>query len=195
MSRPQVIAFRLSPEEHFRLAAAALADGLTPAAWCRRAVLEQLAGSAQPATAAAPASTGTAVPAPIGAALPPAPAALAATMPAAAAVCDPSEPLSRVAGAKLTPSQYFDLEARAKSAGVTVGTYLRRLIQGQPPTPRWPLARAAIVQLSRVGANLNQLVKLAHQGTPLSRELYAVVVSLLADVRNLRQTLQEEPRE
>ncbi|HXO40006.1 MAG TPA: plasmid mobilization relaxosome protein MobC, partial [Thermoanaerobaculia bacterium] len=105
------------------------------------------------------------------------------------------EPLSRVVAAKVTDSIYFDLETRAKGAGVTVGTYLRRLLQGQPPTPRWPLARAAIVQLSRVGANLNQLVKLAHQGAPWPGELTRAVESVLAQVRSLRQALQVESRE
>jgi len=65
---------------------------------------------------------------------------------------------------------------------------------GQPPTARWPLARAAIVQLARVGNNLNQLVKLAHSGAPLSLELYAVVQQVLAEVRRVRRALQVEPR-
>jgi hypothetical protein len=184
MSRPQVIAFRLSPEEHLHLAAAARAGGLTPSAWCRRAVLERLAGGAQPAAPAAVAAPVPATPAPT--------AAAAAT---AAAAGEP-EPLSRVVGAKLTPSQYFDLEARAKGAGVTVGTYLRHLVQGQPPTARWPLARAAIVQLAKAGNNLNQLVKLAHTGTLLSRDLYGAVQSVLVEVRSVRRALlHEEPRE
>jgi hypothetical protein len=105
-----------------------------------------------------------------------------------------AEPLSCIVGARLTPSQHFDLEARAKAAGVTVGTYLRHLVRGQPPTGRWPLARAAIVQLARVGNNLNQLVKLAHSGAPLSLELYAVVQQVLAEVRRVRRALQVEPR-
>lgn len=96
--------------------------------------------------------------------------------------------------ARLTPSQYFDLEARAKGAGVTVGTYLRHLVRGRPPTARWPLARAAIVQLARAGNNLNQLVKLAHSGTLLSAALLGAVRSVLAEVRAVRRALQDEPR-
>ena len=174
MPRPQVISFRLAPDEHSRLAATAAAAGLSPSTWCRRLLLERLAGGPPPA-----------VPAPARA------PALDAAAPAAPVV----EPLSRVVAAKVTDSIYFDLEARAKGAGVTVGTYLRRLLQGQPPTPRWPLARAAIVQLSRVGANLNQLVKLAHQGAPWPHELTRAVESVLAQVRSLRQALQVESRE
>jgi len=41
MTRSQLIAFRLTPEEYAGLAAAARAGRLAPAAWCRRAVLEQ----------------------------------------------------------------------------------------------------------------------------------------------------------
>jgi mobilization protein NikA len=174
MPRPQVISFRLAPDEHFRLTAAAEAGGISPSVWCRRLVLEQLAGG--PPAAAAP-------------------AARAPFVDAAAPASPVLEPLSRVVAAKLTDTQYFDLEARAKGAGVTVGTYLRRLVQGQPPTSRWPLARAAIVQLSKVGANLNQLVKLAHQGAPWSHELTSAVESVLAQVRSLRQALQVESRE
>jgi hypothetical protein len=179
MARPQVIGFRLSPEEHSRLAAAAQASGLTLATWSRRAVLDQLAGGAGAAGDVQPPAAAV-----------PAPFAHAAAQPATSA-----EPLSRVVGAKLTPSQYFDLEARAKAGGVTIGTYLRRLIEGRPPTGRWPLARAAILQLSKVGTNLNQLVKLAHQGTPLPRELTIAVEGVLGEVRRLRQALQAEPRE
>ena len=175
MTRSQLIAFRLTPEEYAGLAAAARAGRLAPAAWCRRAVLEQLAGAAPPA-----AGSPAAVPAPV------------AGAPTGSAVA--AEPLSCIVGARLTPSQRFDLEARAKAAGVTVGTYLRHLVRGQPPTARWPLARAAIVQLARVGNNLNQLVKLAHSGAPLSLELYGVVQQVLAEVRRVRRALQVEPR-
>jgi hypothetical protein len=98
-----------------------------------------------------------------------------------------------VVGAKLTASQYFDLDARAKAAGVPIGAYLRRLILGQPPTARWPLARKAIVELARVGNNLNQLVKLAHGGTLLPAELHRAVENTLAAVRTLRRALFQEP--
>jgi hypothetical protein len=176
MPRPSLIAFRLTLEEHERLAAAARAGRLAPAAWCRRTVLEQLVAGAPPAAA----TLSPAGPAPL------------PGVPAVAAVA--AEPLSCVVAARLTPSQHFDLEARAKGAGVTVGTYLRRLVQGQPPTARWPLARAAIVQLARVGNNLNQLVKLAYAGAPLPHQLQGTVQSVLAEVRRVRRALQEEPR-
>jgi Bacterial mobilisation protein (MobC) len=199
MPRPQVIGFRLSPEEHAHLAAAARASGLTPATWSRRAVLDQLAaGSGARGASAGAAAAGDIAP-PAAASRAPAaataPATSADTAAAAAAAAAATEPLSRVVGAKLTPSQYFDLEVRAKAAGVTIGTYLRRLVAGRPPTGRWPLARAAILQLSKVGTNLNQLVKLAHQGTPLPRELAIAVESVLGEVRGLRRALQAEPRE
>jgi hypothetical protein len=264
MARPQVIGFRLSSEEHARLAAAAQAGGLTTSAWSRRAVLDQLAAAAGTAAAGAPAAvaasavplaaaTALAAPAvppaavtdPDAPAAPAAPpflagaatgAAATATAAVAAAAGDPTaaataaaaapaapsppaapaapaappslvptagtaaaaaatEPLSRVVGAKLTPSQYFDLEARAKAAGLPLGTYLRRLIAGRPPTARWPLARAAIVQLAKAGTNLNQLVKLAHQGMPLPAELAISIDSVLGEVRRLRRALAAEPRE
>jgi hypothetical protein len=47
---------------------------------------------------------------------------------------------------------------------------------------------------TRVGNNLNQLVKLAHSGAPLSLELYGVVQQVLAEVRRVRRALQGEPR-
>jgi hypothetical protein len=181
MTRSHLVAFRLTPEEHAHLAAAARAGRLAPAAWCRRTVLEHLAAAAPPAAA-------TSAAAPLAAASPLPAAGVAAGGPAQ------GEPLSRVVGARLTPSLYFDLETRAKGAGVTVGTYLRHLVRGHPPTARWPLARAAIVQLARVGNNLNQLVKLAHSGSPLPLELHATVLRVLGEVRNLRRALQDEPR-
>jgi mobilization protein NikA len=190
MTRSHLVAFRLTPEEHACLAAAARPGRLAPAAWCRRTVLEQLAAAVPPPVTVTPL-----------AATPPSTAPLASTEPqppvaggVPAAGPAQNEPLSRVVGARLTPSLYFDLETRAKGAGVTVGTYLRHLVRGHPPTARWPLARAAIVQLARVGNNLNQLVKLAHSGAPLSLELYAVVQQVLAEVRRVRRALQVEPR-
>ncbi len=194
MARSHLVAFRLTPEDHARLAAAARAGRLAPAAWCRRTVLEQLAAAAPPVTvtpaAAAPASAG-----PRASTEPQLPIAgsVAAGGPVAAGPAQ-VEPLSRVVGARLTPSLHFDLETRAKGAGVTVGTYLRHLVRGHPPTARWPLARAAIVQLARVGNNLNQLVKLAHSGSPLPLELHATVLRVLGEVRNLRRALQDERR-
>ena len=178
MTRSHLVAFRLTPEEHAHLAAAARAGRLAPAAWCRRTVLEHLAAAAPPA-----AVTPAAGPPPIAGI-----AGVAVPGPAQA------EPLSRVVGARLTPTLYFDLETRAKGAGVTVGTYLRHLLRGHPPTARWPLARAAIVQLARVGNNLNQLVKLAHSGTPLPLDLHATVLRVLGELRSLRRALQDEPR-
>ncbi|HLX09155.1 MAG TPA: plasmid mobilization relaxosome protein MobC [Thermoanaerobaculia bacterium] len=171
MPRLQVTSFRLDAREYVRLLSAAQAAGVSPSAWCRRLVLEQLAGT----TAAAAAAS--------------APARFAD---AAAAAAAEAEPLSRVVAAKLTASQYFDLDVRAKAAGFTIGAYLRRLIQGQPPTGRWPLARKAIVELSRVGNNLNQLVKLAHEGKPLPAEIHAAVQRVLAQVRALRNALLEQ---
>jgi hypothetical protein len=195
MARPQVIGFRLSPEEHSRLAAAAAASGLTPSVWSRRVVLSQLGQRAAAAAAGDVAGVGPSTAPAAAARAPPAAAAPVSFADAAAAAAAAAEPLSRVVGAKLTPSQYFDLDARAKAAGVTIGTYLRRLIEGRPPTGRWPLARAAILQLARAGTNLNQLVKLAHQGAPLPRELAAAVEGVLGEVRRLRRALQAEPRE
>jgi Bacterial mobilisation protein (MobC) len=215
MTRPHLVAFRLTAEEHTHLATAARAARLAPAAWCRRTVLERLAATAPPTGTAAPTA------APLAAAPSPPPSGLPAALPSAAGPPPPirsagapaalaipaagaptpaapappaSEPLSRVVAARLTPSQRFDLETRAKGAGVTVGTYLRHLVRGHPPTARWPLARAAIVQLARVGNNLNQLVKLAHSGTPLPLELHATVLRVLGEVRRLRRALQDEPR-
>jgi hypothetical protein len=183
MTRSHLVAFRLTPEEHARLAAAARACRFAPAAWCRRTVLEQLAAAAAASTAPLPST----------APQPPVAGGVAVGGPVAAGPAQ-VEPLSRVVGARLTPSLYFDLETRAKGAGVTVGTYLRHLVRGHPPTARWPLARAAIVQLARVGNNLNQLVKLAHSGSPLPLELHASVLRVLGEVRNLRRALQDEPR-
>ena len=42
MTRSQLIAFRLTPEEYAGLAAAARAGRLAPAAWCRRTTLERV---------------------------------------------------------------------------------------------------------------------------------------------------------
>jgi hypothetical protein len=170
------INLRVPADAAFRLSTAARASGFTLSAWCRRRLLEQPAGLAALPTAAAPARLAD----------------------AAAEAAAKAEPLSRVVSTKLTRSQHFDLDARAGAAGLTVGRYLRVLIAGERPSGRWPLVRKAIVELSRVGNNLNQLVKLAHQGTLLPADLLSAVTRVLRQVRALRDALMadaEEPEE
>ena len=52
-----------------------------------------------------------------------------------------------------------------------------------------PSARAAVVALSRVGNNLNQLTRLAHGGTLLSRDLFSAIEVLRAEIHRLREEI------
>jgi hypothetical protein len=165
--RPPLIAFRLNSAPYSRVAAAALAAGLSPSAWCRRELLNQFL-LAQPREIAG-----------------------ASTRAAATRGRPKAEPLSAVLGTKVTASQRADLEVRAHAAGLTIAAYLRSLIGGHRPSSTWPLARKAIAELGRVGNNLNQLTKLAHQGRIMVPELLAALTATYALLQRLAAALIE----
>ena len=83
--------------------------------------------------------------------------------------------LSRPVSTRLAPAQYEEVAARARACGVSLGAYLRLAVLGVTPVIRPGRAdvRPALAALNRVGNNLNQLAKLAHQGMPLPADVAA----------------------
>jgi hypothetical protein len=81
------------------------------------------------------------------------------------------------------------LSEQARECGLPVAAYLRHVLRGSPPSLRRPEARAAVVALSRVGNNLNQLTRLAHGGTLLPRDLLLAVEALRAEVYRVRDEI------
>ena len=75
------------------------------------------------------------------------------------------EALSVVVVTRLKEREAARVRAEAEAAGLSVGAYVRRRLFGRPVASR-VLARSvdtAQVELARVGTNLNQLVRRAHQ--------------------------------
>jgi len=79
------------------------------------------------------------------------------------------------------------LRTLASASGLSVSTYARRVLLGEPL--RFPTVPATnllyVHQLCRVGNNLNQLVKLLHQNrAPVGiRDVLEELITLLGDVK------------
>jgi len=67
-----------------------------------------------------------------------------------------------------------------------VSAYVRSVLRGATPSPRRAEAHAAVVALSRIGNNLNQLTRLAHGGTLIPRDLYRAIEALRVEVLQVR---------
>jgi hypothetical protein len=87
---------------------------------------------------------------------------------------------------RFTAAEAESLAERARECGLPVSAYVRSVLRGATPSPRRAEARAAVVALSRVGNNLNQLTRLAHGGTLLSGELFRAIDALRIEVYRVR---------
>ena len=66
-------------------------------------------------------------------------------------------PLIRMVSLRLTTAEVERLTEQARDCGLPVAAYVRCVLRGCMPSPRRPEARSAVVALSRVGNNLNQI--------------------------------------
>ncbi len=101
----------------------------------------------------------------------------------------PAGALVRMVSIRLTVTEAERLAEQARDCELPVATYARLALRGSPPSLRRPDARAAVMALSRVGNNLNQLTRLAHGGTLLSRDLSFAVETLRAEVYRVRDAI------
>ncbi len=70
-----------------------------------------------------------------------------------------------LAGSKLTPAELARAHEKAMAAELTLSSLIRGLLEGfEPPRPRTLLEPGLAAQLARLGNNLNQLTRLAHEG-------------------------------
>jgi len=81
------------------------------------------------------------------------------------------------------------LSAHARTCGLTVTAFIRKVVLDVKPIARRPEIRSAIVAVNRVGNNLNQLVKLANSGVVLAPELVLVVREVFTENRAMLQKL------
>jgi len=95
----------------------------------------------------------------------------------------------RLPGLRLTTAEREFIEAQAAAAGLSVADYARRRLLGRTVTPRRTAADdRALVELNRVGVNLNQIAarvnftgELAEDFRAALDEIRAAVAKVAAD--------------
>lgn len=99
-------------------------------------------------------------------------------------------------GVRLTQDEEAALLARASELGCSLSELARAALLSVPLDPRRfpPLNRDSVEQLARLGNNLNQLVKLLHEGrAPVG--IKSALTDLLAKVETLREELHLSAQE
>ena len=99
-------------------------------------------------------------------------------------------------GVRLSPEERARLLALAREHGCSISEIARACLLSVPLDPRRlpPANRIAVEQLARIGNNLNQLVKLLHQGRAPAG-LKGTLTHLIAAVDTLREELHLSARE
>ena len=101
---------------------------------------------------------------------------------------------------RLAPEERAAIEAAAEHAGLTPGSYARRVLLGAPaprevrrrPAERQELARL-LGELGKIGGNLNQLAYQANIGNfPVESEIRAVLAELVRLMNENRAALGQQ---
>jgi Bacterial mobilisation protein (MobC) len=81
---------------------------------------------------------------------------------------------------RVTPAELAHVEHQARTAGLTAAEFLRRLALGATVISRRPRGDdAMLVELNRIGVNINQLARAANSGMPpASADLRAALAQL-----------------
>src|SRR5579864_559806 len=160
MVRVERLGVRFSPGELRRIVAAADSSLMPRSTWVRQQALRAADGTSKPLSLFQAPSPG-----------------------------DPSAKLTHKLGSRVTEQQFEALDDHARACGLTLSVFIRQLLLGFKPIARRPLARSAIVAVNRVGADLNQLVRLASNGIVLTPDLMHTVTAVLDKVYSLRGAL------
>lgn len=104
------------------------------------------------------------------------------------------DPRTEAVGFRSTPDEYAKLKELAKTHGVTVGEYCRLKALGgrMPKTPVPAINIKKYQELSRLNANLNQLMKSVNAGKIVNiendfiKKIYEEVTNLRIDLINLK---------
>lgn len=100
----------------------------------------------------------------------------------------PGESREAVVGVRLTTLERASVEANAASAGRSISDYCRRAILGHrvtASTEPQQVNTEALVELNRVGVNLNQIARAANRGEPLPRHFGEILVVVRAALDRL----------
>lgn len=96
----------------------------------------------------------------------------------------PGEGREAVVSVRLTTFERAGVEANAARSGLSLSDYCRRAILGHRVTASTEPQRVnaeALVELNRVGVNLNQIARAANRGEPLPR-VFGETLGVVRDV-------------
>lgn len=108
---------------------------------------------------------------------------------------NPDEQHVRRMTIRFTDNQYASIEAQARNAGIAPAAYVRQLALGCKVTVERPIVldasdiRPAVVQLARVGNNINQIAHWLNRHTKMDGELRASTAEALAEIREAAREL------
>jgi hypothetical protein len=100
----------------------------------------------------------------------------------------PGEGRVTVVSVRLTTFERSGMEAKAARTGLSLSEYCRRAILGHrvtTSTEPQQVNTEALVELNRVGVNLNQIARVANRGEQLPRSFPEILSSVLAAVERL----------
>jgi hypothetical protein len=110
---------------------------------------------------------------------------------------DEAERLTAYFGFQVTPAQKAEIEKRAKATGMSPSNFARIVLlsdlKAPAPSVRDPeTIRALMVEISRVGTNLNQLARRANEAAKIGgeKELAALMV-METELRSLNAQIAE----
>lgn len=89
----------------------------------------------------------------------------------------------------LTPSQYVKIEERAESAGLSDVELIRRLAISQQFHTVPAINRSALIELNKIGINLNQIAKAVNSRADVNFE--QALESIKYDIKEIAQKLYE----
>lgn len=100
----------------------------------------------------------------------------------------PGEGRAAVVSVRLTTFERAGVEAKAARSGLSLSDYCRRAILGHritASTEPQQVNAEALVELNRVGVNLNQIARVANRGERLPRSFPETLSAVLAAVERL----------
>ena len=93
----------------------------------------------------------------------------------------------RLPAASVTPAEFAEVERQASVAGLSAPEFVRRCVLGRQVAPRRARTdEAMLVELNRIGVNINQMARATNAGRPpASTELQAALAKLRAVLEEL----------
>lgn len=86
---------------------------------------------------------------------------------------------ARLPGPRLTDAELLHIEAQAAAAGLGLAEYVRRCVLGRRVDPARPVADdQLLLELNRVGVNLNQIARALNADRPERADLAAALGEL-----------------